>query len=153
MPQSEDERRAAARERMRKRRAEQKRDQVSVSRSRANTGRAPRTMRAAVDTSLKAMKWIVPSDSASVAQARLLAKQVDELEHAGQAMRALSAHRALSRVLNDLAATPAARLQHEVRSLRAGADQGGGGDGGNEGESQQSSNVSQFKRPEKRRRS
>lgn len=150
MPQSEDERRAAARERMRRKRAEQRQERVAAKAPRANAGGAPRTMRNAVSTSLKAMKWIQPSDGASVAQARLLARQVDELEHAGDTVRALSAHRALSRVLNDLAATPAARLQHEVRSLRAGADLGGGGDGGND--EGKPSNVSSFERPAKRKR-
>ncbi len=149
MPQTEEERRAAARERMRRRRAEQRQERESSSVAKANTGRAPRTMRAAVDASLKAMKWIQPSDAASVAQARLLAKQVDELEHAGDTVRALSAHRALSRVLNDLAGTPATRLQHELRSLRAETKQGGGDDGGNDGKP---SNVSKFERPAKRRR-
>jgi hypothetical protein len=109
-------------------------------------------MRDALESSLSAMKWLKDSDAASIAQARLLAKDVDELEHAGNAMRALSAHRALSKVLSDLAGTPAMRLQHELRSARLAMKQQGGEDAAGNGDAAASGNVSQFQRPARRRR-
>lgn len=113
-------------------------------------------MRVAVESALGAMKWLVASDDAAVAQARALARQVDLLEHEGQLDRMLSAHRALSRVLHELGGMPIVRMQHELRSLKL---RGGGGDG-DEGEAEQPSaeerqragNVTSIQRPPKRAR-
>jgi hypothetical protein len=146
-----EERRArdAARKRAARARAREERERTSGA---VKSTPAPRTMRDALESSLSAMKWLKDSDAASVAQARLLAKDVDELEHAGSVVRALSAHRALSKVLSDLAGTPAMRMQHELRSARLAQKQGGDGDDKHSADAKPSSNVSQFRRPARRRR-
>jgi len=84
-------------------------------------------------------------------QAKMLAEQVDELTFAGETTKALSAHRALTTVLDRLGGTPTVRMQHELRSLRQAGKMEATSDG-DEG-TDQASNVSQFKRPQKRRRS
>lgn len=105
-------------------------------------------MRDSVRRSLAAMKWLVDSDEAAKDQATELARLVDELQHAGDTSRALSAHRALTKVLNDLGGTPMRRMMHELRSLR-----GGSGpevpDEQHEGD-ETSGNVTQFQRPPRR---
>lgn len=114
---------------------------------------APRTMRDEVDAALAAMKWLVESDRASKAQAKMLAEDVDVLRHAGETTKALSAQRALSRVLADLGGTPTVRMQHELRSLKAKTKSEGSD--GSEGEGEGSAagdNVSKFERPPKRAR-
>lgn len=113
MPKSSAER---AREYRERKRAE--RDAAATAARDERDANAPTTMRDAVEATISAAKWIVDSDAASVAQARALAKQIDELDHAGETVRSISAHRALSRVLADIGATPTARLQHELRSRR-----------------------------------
>lgn len=115
----------------------------------ARDAEAPRVMRDAVEASLAAMKWIAPSDAASVAQARSLAEDVDLLRHAGDTNRALSAQRALSRVLNDLGGTPTVRMQHELRSLKAAKRTEGADDGDSV---PTPDNVTKLERPAKRAR-
>jgi hypothetical protein len=111
---------------------------------------APTTMRDAVDEALAHMKWLVPSDVASKAQARELAREIDELTHAGERTKALSAHRALSRVLNDLGGTPLVRLQRELRSLKHAKAEDEGERKQGEGQARQPGNVTKFERPAKR---
>ncbi|WP_157079051.1 terminase small subunit [Herbiconiux solani] len=158
MPTSEDERRARDAERKRRRRAEQRAEAAAVK----ATGRvgadtpdtsAPTTMRDEVEAAIAAMKWLVESDRASKAQARMLAEDVDLLRHAGETTKALSAQRALSRVLADLGGTPTVRMQHELRSLRATTkSEGSDGEGSSEGGSSAGGNVTALRRPEKRAR-
>lgn len=149
MAQSPEERRAADAKRKREARAAAKAARQREAADVADAAPVSTVMQDSVAASLLAMKWLKDSDAASVQQAKSLAQLIDELEHRGDLTRALSAHRALSRVLNDLAATPATRLQHEVRSARVGAVRGGD-DGGND--EAKPSNVSKFQRPTKRRR-
>lgn len=149
MTNAED-RKAAAARRSREYRARKRADRAA-SMPPAPSTPAGTVMRDALESSLSAMKWLKDSDAALIAQARLLAKQVDELEHAGNSARALSAHRALSKVLSDLAGTPAMRLQHELRSARLAMKQGGE-DAAGSGEAAAAGNVSQFQRPARRRR-
>ncbi|WP_146243666.1 hypothetical protein [Curtobacterium sp. MCBD17_008] len=155
MAQSPEERRAAARERMRAKRAAERAARGVAAPAAANVanGTALRTMRDAVETAIKAARWLTPSDEASKAQARMLAEDVDLSAAAGDRAAARAAHRALSRVLNDLGATPSVRLQRELRSRRL-VDATGGGDVGNGGgaSGKPAGNVSAFKRPEKRAR-
>lgn len=110
---------------------------------------APTEMRDEVEASLTAMKWLVDSDRAAKAQARRLAKLVDELEHSGETTKALSAHRALTKVLNDLGGTPMRRMMHELRSLRGSGEVPHDEDHGDES-AEAAENVTQFKRPPKR---
>lgn len=121
-------------------------------RAKARTGSdaaAGTAMREAVESALKAMKWIQPSDAASVAQVRRLAKAIDELEHEGDRIRLLSAHQALTRVLHELGGTPTVRMQHELRSLRAQKNEV---PNGSNDEAAAAGNVSRFERPAKRKR-
>ena len=111
----------------------------------------PRTMRDAVADALQHMKWLVPSDVASRTQAEDLARIIDEATHEGNEVRALSAHRALSRVLNDLGGTPSVRLARELRSLKHAANPEGG-DERIEGEGGAPDNVTRFQRPAPRSR-
>lgn len=107
-------------------------------------------MRDAVDEALAHMKWLVPSDLASKMQARELAREIDELTHAGERTKALSAHRALSRVLSDLGGTPLVRLQRELRSLKHAKAEDEGERKQGEGAARQPGNVTRFERPAKR---
>jgi len=120
----------------------------------ARDAAAPTTVRDAVDATIAAAKWLAGSDAASIAQARTLAKRIDELEHAGETTRALSAHRALSQVLNDLGATATKRMQYELRSRKAAAQEaeGDGERQSGEGEATRVGNVTQLRRPTPRRR-
>lgn len=120
MPLTDDVRRArdAERKRVARAKAAAERDARRAQARTVTDASAASTMRDAVEATISAAKWIVDSDAASVAQARALAKQIDELDHAGETVRSISAHRALSRVLADIGATPTARLQHELRSRR-----------------------------------
>jgi hypothetical protein len=147
--QSDEERRAKNAAKQRAFRARKAAERAAAKAAAGDGGDAATTMRDAVESALAAMKWLTDSDVASKAQARLLAEQVDVLGHRGDTIRMLSAHRALSQVLSDLAGTPKVRLQHELRSARVTAKQGGD-DVGNEGEA--AGNVSAFKRPQKRAR-
>lgn len=111
---------------------------------------APTVMRDSVSAALEAMQWLRDSDGAAVQQAKLLAEDVDELRHDGETTKALSAQRALTKVLNDLGGTPTVRMQQELRSLRAqGGDPKEPDD--NDDRERQSGNVSQFQRPAGRR--
>lgn len=152
MPMTPEQKRAkdAARKRASRAAAAEKRDAERKAAADASKASAPSEMRNAVEKALAAMKWLVDSDAASVAQARALAKDVDELGADGDRSRALSAQRALTRVLNDLGGTPTVRMHHELRSLRLAAKTevpDGEGEAG-----KQAGNVSAFKRPEKRKR-
>lgn len=148
---SDVERRAKNAERQRRYRERQraKRDaeRAAVAREVAGTP-VPRVMRDAVEATIRAMKWDAGSDAASLAQARLLAEQVDVMTHERSTEKALAAHRALATVLRDLGAAPVVRMQHELRSRRAEAI-GGGVVVDDEGKG----NVSRFQRPAKRGRS
>lgn len=116
-----------------------------------NGGAAPKTMRDAVDEALAHMKWLVASDAASKAQARELAREIDELTHEGDRTRALSAHRALSRVLSDLGGTPQVRLQRELRSLKHVPSEADGERKPSEGEAAGAGGVvTKFERPARR---
>jgi hypothetical protein len=104
-------------------------------------------MHEAVEKSLSAMKWLVDSDAAATAQARMLAASVDRLQSAGEETKALSAHRALLAVLNDLGGTPTVRLQRELRSQKLKPEVPSGSSNPTpEG------NVSKFERPPKRKK-
>ncbi|MGK9222058.1 MULTISPECIES: terminase small subunit [unclassified Microbacterium] len=154
MAMTPEERKARDAERKRRKRAEERAERdarAATSRTRADTGPAPTTMRDAVDGALAAMKWLAPSDVAAVTQAKDLARIVDESTHSGDEARALSAHRALSRVLNDLGGTPTVRMQHELRSLKL-AKRTEDADGGNESSEggRRPENVTELKRPPKR---
>lgn len=149
---SAEERRARNAEKQRRYRERQRelREAEQAKSGNAGNGPVPTTQRDAVDATLKAAKWLTDADAASMAQARALAKSIDELAHSGDLIRMLSAHRALSQVMNDLGATATKRLQYELRSRKA---QEGGGDGGEDGGSSTSTggNVTQLRRPPKRR--
>lgn len=151
MALSREERLAKDRERKRLARAREraKRDAEQAAANRVSSDAVPSVMRDAVEATIKAMKWDAGSDAASVAQARLLAEQVDVLTHARSTEKALSAHRALTAVLRDLGAAPVVRLQHELRSRRADPV----GERNDDGDDEKSpANVSKFERPAKRRR-
>lgn len=118
----------------------------------ARDAAAPTTMRDAVKDALAHMKWLVPSDLASRVQAADLARIIDEATHDGDDARVLSAHRALSRVLNDLGGTPAVRLARELRSLKQTVnpeadDERNSGEGGTP-----PANVTKLERPKPRNR-
>jgi hypothetical protein len=153
MPMSTEQRKAAARERARKYRERKaaERDAAAQAERDARDAAAPRIMRESVRAALEAMKWLQPSDVAAVLQAKMLAEQIDELTFAGETTKALSAHRALTTVLDRLGGTPTVRMQHELRSLRQAAKMEGAPDGSEGNDA--ASNVTQFKRPQKRRRS
>jgi hypothetical protein len=104
--------------------------------------------RDAVEATIDAAKWLTGADAASIAQARTLARRIDLLEHEDETTRALSAHRALSQVLNDLGATATKRLQYELRSRKAVAAEGGDDDN----EVEAPANVTSLRRPAKRSR-
>lgn len=100
-------------------------------------------MQEAVEQSLSAMRWLVPSDGAAVLCARLMAERVDGLsgDRVGFTdwLRALTA---LMRILRDLGGTPTVRLQYELRSARL--------QGATENEAvKAAANVTRFPRPPK----
>ena len=153
MPLSESERREknAAKQRAYRARRAAERDAVrKASVGDVGNGPAPTTMRDAVASALSHMKWLVPSDDASVAQARMLAEDIDLLRHAGEMTKAMSAHAKLSRVLNDLGGTPSVRLARELRSSKV-MPEVGGSDADAAAEGQRPANVSKFERPAKRK--
>ncbi|MCJ1687775.1 hypothetical protein [Rathayibacter sp. VKM Ac-2927] len=155
MAQTPDQRREAARERMRekRRREREQRDAERAAAANGTNAAAARVMRDSVDSAIAAAKWLKESDAASIAQARLLAEDVDVSLAEGDRPAARAAHRALSRVLSDLGATPSVRLLRELRSLRFVPDSAGGSDGGSQPDAAEGpSNVSKFQRPEKRAR-
>lgn len=150
MAMTPEERRAKDAERKRRARAKAaaERDAGRRSARTVQASAAPTTMRDAVDEALASMKWLVASDVASRVQAKELAREIDELTHEGDRAKALSAHRALSRVLTDLGGTPIVRLQRELRSLKHAPKpevEVGSVDSAAAG------NVSKFERPAKRR--
>lgn len=134
---------------------ERKRAERDAEEARARDARnaeAATTTQDAVAATISAAKWLTGADAASIAQAKVLARRIDLLEHADDTARALSAHRALSQVLNDLGATATKRLQYELRSRKAAPQEGDGderipGEGG-----ATPSNVTRLERPPKRRR-
>lgn len=144
---SDEEKRARNAEKQRRFRARRAQEREAEKAARGSVP-APSVMRSAVGDALAAMKWLVSSDAASVAQARELARQVDELSHVNDYTRALSAHRALSRVLNDLGGTPTVRMQHELRSLKLAKKIEGAEHA--DGNPTEGATVSQFRRPPKR---
>lgn len=124
-----------------------------------------RVMLRATEAAINAMKWIQPSDGALVAQAKLVALQIDmviEIDPMATG-KAASLGQLLTRVLHELGGTPTVRLQHELRSLRAqmGAQQPDG-DHGNENQErangttgpskQAGATVTNIRRPAKRKR-
>lgn len=124
-----------------------------------DASKAAHTMRDAVQDSLDHMRWLKPSDNASVAQAKELARLIDELEFAGETVRMLSAHRALSKVLYDLGGTPVVRMQRELRNARTPVEGAGGEGGKSAGEDKGGGKsspgggiVTEFKRPRPRSR-
>jgi len=150
MAMTPEERRARDAERKRKARAKaaKEREAARAAARTAQASVAPRTMRDAVDEALAAMKWLVASDVASKTQARELAREIDELTHEGERTKAMSAHRALSRVLSDLGGTPNVRMQRELRSLKQSPKSEGEDE---RDDSAPPANVSKFERPAKRR--
>lgn len=152
MPQSDDERRAKNREKQRRYREKQRELKAAATATTSNAGDIPTTQRDAVEESLAAMKWLVSSDNAAVAQARMLAQDVDELRHAGNINAYLSAQSRLTTVLDRLGGTPVVRQQHELRSRKLTPSEAS--DGGDGSPSRAATgNVSQFERPKKRRAS
>lgn len=108
-------------------------------------------MQDAVEAAIAAAKWLTGADAASIAQARTLARRIDLLEFQDETTRALSAHRALSQVLNDMGATATKRMQYELRSRRAAPEEDG--DERNEGEGGETpANVTKLRRPAPRSR-
>lgn len=153
MAMSDEERRAknAAKQRAYRQRRAAERDAVRAAAvGDVGNGPAPSTMRDAVASALSHMKWLVPSDDASVAQARMLAEDIDLLRHAGESTKAMSAHAKLSRVLNDLGGTPSVRLARELRSSKL-MPEVGGSDADAAAEGKRPGNVSKFERPAKRK--
>ena len=151
MAMSPEERRAKDAERKRRARAKAAASR-HAGRAEARTqsaSAAPRTMRDAVDEALSSMKWLVASDVASKMQAKELAREIDELTHEGERTKALSAHRALSRVLSDLGGTPNMRMQRELRSLKHAPE--AEGDDERDDATPTPDNVTKLKRPPKRR--
>lgn len=153
MPLSDDERRAKNAEKNRRYRARKaaERDAArGVVSGHAAVTVAPSVMRDAVSSAIGHMKWLVPSDDASVAQAKMLAEDIDLFRHAGEHTKALSAQAKLSRVLNDLGGTPSVRLARELRSLKAGP-RTEGDDDATTSDGSLPGNVTKLKRPPKRR--
>lgn len=148
-----EERKARDRERKRQKRAEDaaQREAERLAARTADESAAPTTMRDAVEDAIKAARWLTGADAASIAQARTLARRIDLLEHDDETTRALSAHRALSQVLNDLGATATKRMQYELRSRRGAPEEGD--DERNPGEGGETpSNVTKLERPQPRSR-
>lgn len=153
MSDSDVERRARVAAKSRAYRARKKAEREAeraASVSDAGDAPAPTTMHDAVESALSHMKWLVPSDDASVAQARMLAEDIDLLRHAGETTKAMSAHAKLSRVLNDLGGTPSVRLARELRSLKH-VTPSEGSDDSSAPEVERPGNVSKFERPAKRK--
>lgn len=150
MAQTPEQRKAAAAARMRAKRARE-RDERDAAKKAAGANGAnedyPRTMHLSVESALTAAKWLAESDAASKQQALMLADDVDWCTAQGDRTGARSAHRALSRVLNDLGMTPSVRLQRELRSRKATPEV----PDESSGSTPEAGNVSQFKRPPKRR--
>lgn len=154
MAMTDEERRAknAAKQREYRARKAAERAAAKVTASNAPNPAAPSTtMQDAVDEALAAMKWLVPSDVAAKAQARELARTIDECTDEGNVQKALSAHGRLSRVLSELGGTPMTRLQRELRSLKHAPPKTEEDDGEGEGRATLPANVSKFERPAKRR--
>ncbi|QTV79474.1 hypothetical protein [Microbacterium sp. NIBRBAC000506063] len=154
MAMSPEERRArdAARKRRTRAAARAQRDAELADARASAEAEAPTTMRDAVKEAIAAAKWLTGTDSASTAQATVLAGRIDLLEHEGETTKALSAHRALSQVLNDLGITATKRLQYELRSLKhAPKPEGDDERESSEGEAPSGDNVTKFQRPAKRR--
>ena len=153
MAQTPEQRRAAAAERMRRKRAAEREARGQGAAAAAHVANVPeaRPMREAVDSAIAAARWMTLSDEASKEQARQLADDVDASNAAGDRAAARAAHRALSRVLNDLGATPSVRLQRELRSRRL-IEEKGGGDDGHAAATGTTGVVSQFERPARRAR-
>lgn len=155
MPMSDEERKAknAAKQRAyRARKAAEREAARAAAKGDGGNGPAPTKMREAVAEAIASMKWLVPSDIASKEQALDLARIIDEATHEGDDARALSAHRALSRVLNDLGGTPAVRLARELRSLKNAPRKTEGDDDDDAPATPEGGNVSKFERPAKRAR-
>lgn len=156
MALSADEKRARNAAKQRAYRARRRAEREAAASTKPATGgngdEIPSTMRDALADAIQHMKWIAPSDGASVAQAKQLADDIDRFHHEGDYAKALSAHRALSRVLNDLGGTPNVRLARELRSLKGTVEKPEEGDGGTQSAgAEQPANVTQLKRPPKRR--
>lgn len=153
MGMTPEERKVRDAERKRQKRAEEAaaREAEASARRTSAASAAPTTMQDAVEAALTAARWLTGSDAASIAQARTLAKRIDLLEHQDETVRALSAHRALSQVLNDLGATATKRMQYELRSRRAAPE--GDDDERNPGEGGETpANVTKLERPVPRSR-
>ncbi|MFF2631969.1 hypothetical protein ACFVR6_03710 [Microbacterium sp. NPDC058021] len=118
----------------------------------ARDAAAPTTMRDAVEAAITAARWLTGADAASIAQARTLAHRIDVLEHQDDTNRALSAHRALSQVLNDLGATATKRMQYELRSRRAAPEEGDEDERESGEGAKEPGNVTQLRRPTPRAR-
>lgn len=155
MAVSEEERRArnAAKNRAYRARKAAEREAARAERvSHAGNVPAGTVVRDATDRTIAALKWLTAADEASVAQARTLARRIDLLEHEDETTKALSAHRALSQILNDLGATATKRQQYELRSRRLTPEEGDGDerDPGEGGETP--ANVTKLQRPARRAR-
>lgn len=151
MAQTVEERRAAAAARMRAKRASVRAVRDAAKKAAlANGSNVPRVraMRRSVTAALAAAKWLAESDVASRQQALMLADDVDACLAIGDRVGSRAAHRALSRVLNDLGMTPTVRLQRELRSRKVSPEVPDAESGSSSAEA---GNVSQFKRPQKRR--
>jgi hypothetical protein len=116
---TDDERKARNREYQRASRARRALEAGHVADASDARTASTRAMPDAVDESIAAMRWIVPSDAAAVMCARLLAEQVDSLAGDGtrfaDCLRVMSA---LMRMLRNLGGTPIARRQYELQSAR-----------------------------------
>ncbi|PCE15903.1 hypothetical protein AUC47_10275 [Microbacterium sp. SZ1] len=105
---------------------------------------APGEMRQSVDAALSAMKWLVDSDAATVAQARATATLIDAAMAQGDHSVALRGHGQLTRLLDALGGTPRVRMQLELRSRKIDITEC-------DAAPSRAGNVSRFVRPAKRR--
>lgn len=143
---------AAERARDYRDRKRQEQDAANAAARDSRDATAGTDVRDAVEATISAARWLTGSDAASIAQARTLAKRIDLLEHEGETTRALSAHRALSQVLNDLGATATKRMQYELRSSKAARPEEDDGERKpGEGAASRAGNVTPISRPPKRR--
>lgn len=154
MAMTPEERRERDAARKREARARQRAEREASKPATSPDGLPPTVMHDAIEAAIAAAKWLSGTDAASIAQARALAARIDLLEHEGETTKALSAHRALSQVLNDMGITATRRMQYELRSLKSAPTSGGGEDDErqeSEGGASRPGNVTLLKRPPKRR--
>jgi len=138
-----DEKALAERERARRNSAayRARKREVDAERARVTADGAPGVMRQSVDASIAAARWLTATDTASIAQARALARIIDGTEDGRLQMRA---HGLLSRVLGEMGLTARVRTQLELRARKLQAP--------DDAEIGRQPNVTRFPRPRKSER-